>query len=84
MNFAKTIFQTSMNTKYEAQVWIPYKKDWLAITSFNNHMDVLTKKYNISFKNSNNIFSGCVGYGLERIAYSIISQYGEKFLKIKF
>ena len=84
INYAKTIFQTTMNTKIEAQVWIPYKKKWLAVASFNNHMDVLVNKYNIKLKNNNKLFSGCTGYGYERLLFSIVSQHGPQLKKIKF
>jgi hypothetical protein len=69
----KMAYQSLNNLKFEFQFWLPNEKKWLAVGSFNNHLDVLTKKYKINF-NKNNLHSGCVGWGYERFVYAIISQ----------
>ena len=69
----KMNYQSLNNLKFELQFWLPNEKKWLAVGSFNNHQDVLTKKYNINF-NKNNLHSGCVAWGYERFVYAIISQ----------
>lgn len=69
----KLIFQGSQNLKYEVQFFLPNENKWLAVGSFNNHLTALTNKYNIK-KNSNFLYSGCIGFGFERFIYSIICQ----------
>lgn len=69
----KMNYQSLNNLKFELQFWLPNEKKWLAVGSFNNHLDVLTKKYKINF-NKNNLHSGCVAWGYERFVYAIISQ----------
>jgi seryl-tRNA synthetase len=70
----KKAFQIHNNLKYEIQMYLPYEKEWLAVGSFNNHLDTLTKKYKITGRKNKNVFSGCVGFGYERLIYSIYSQ----------
>jgi seryl-tRNA synthetase len=71
----KMAYQSLNNLKFEFQFWLPNEKKWLAVGSFNNHMDTLVKKYKISLKkNKNNFYSGCIGWGYERLVYSILSQ----------
>ena len=69
----KMNYQSLNNLKFELQFWLPNEKKWLAVGSFNNHQDVLTRKYNINF-NKDNLHSGCIGWGYERFVYAIISQ----------
>ena len=57
-------------------MYLPYEKKWLAVGSFNNHLDTLTKAYSIKSKNNKKINSGCVGIGYERLLYAIYSQQG--------
>ena len=75
-NIGKKIFQHSNNLKYEILMYLPYEKKWLAVGSFNNHLDTLTKAYSIKSKNNKKINSGCVGIGYERLLYAIYSQQG--------
>ena len=74
----KKIFQFSNRLKYEIQIYLPFEKKWLAVASFNNHLDTIVKTYNIKFKNKKKIFSGCVGVGYERLLYGYFSQKGVK------
>ena len=67
-------FQIHNSLKYEIQMYLPYEKEWLAVGSFNNHLNTLTKKYKIKGKKNEDIFSGCVGFGYERLIYSMYSQ----------
>ena len=43
----KMSFQSINDLKFEFQFWLPNEKKWLAVGSFNNHLDVLVKKYKI-------------------------------------
>ena len=69
----KMAYQSMNNLKFEFQFWLPNEKKWLAVGSFNNHLDVLVNKYNIKFKKKL-IHSGCLGWGYERLIYAVISQ----------
>ena len=69
----KIFYQSAQTLKYEMQFYLPEEKKWLAVGSFNNHLDLLTKKYQIKDK-SKFIYSGCIGFGYERLLYSLISQ----------
>jgi seryl-tRNA synthetase len=72
----KKIFQLANKLKYELEVYLPFEKKWIAVGSFNNHLDTLTKRYSI--KNCN---SGCIGIGYERFLYAFFSQ--KKIYKFK-
>ena len=72
----KKIFQYSNRLKYELQIYLPFEKKWLAVASFNNHLDTIVKSYNIQFTDKKKIFSGCVGVGYERLLYGYFSQKG--------
>jgi len=69
----KLLFQKSKILKYEVQFFLPKENKWLAVGSFNNHLTSLTNKYSIK-RNSNLLFSGCIGFGFERFIYALISQ----------
>tara|TARA_B100000989_G_scaffold299057_1_gene292642 strand:- start:5826 stop:6944 length:1119 start_codon:yes stop_codon:yes gene_type:complete len=69
----KIFYQSIQSLKYEIQFYLPKEKKWLAVGSFNNHLNILTQKYKIK-SNSKYIYSGCIGFGYERFLYSLISQ----------
>jgi seryl-tRNA synthetase len=69
----KMAYQSLNDLKFEFQFWLPYEKKWLSVGSFNNHLDILVKKYNIKY-GKNKLYSGCIGWGYERFIYAIISQ----------
>ncbi|MGA1823440.1 MAG: aminoacyl--tRNA ligase-related protein [bacterium] len=73
---SKRIFQSVMELKYEIQVYLPHSDSWLSIASFNNHQQSLVKPYDITFQSGAPLYSGCVGYGYERLAYALYSQFG--------
>jgi seryl-tRNA synthetase len=72
----KKIFQQTNRLKYEIQLYLPYEKKWSAVASINNHLETMTKAYNIKFRNKKSISSGCIGIGYERLIYAIYSQKG--------
>jgi len=76
------IFQSSLNLKYELQLFIPHDESWLAIASFNHHRDSLVNPYDISYKNNNaKLNSGCFGLGFERLIYGLYCQKGKDIHK---
>lgn len=77
---SKRSYQTLMNLKYELQFHLPYNDKWLSCVSFNNHQSSLVTPYNISGA-SDEMTSGCVGYGFDRLALAIFAQHGEDIHK---
>jgi len=69
----KMAYQSINDLKFEFQFWLPYEKKWLSVGSFNNHLDILVKKYNIKSEKKS-LYSGCIGWGYERFVYAIIAQ----------
>jgi seryl-tRNA synthetase len=72
----KKIFQLSFKLKYELEFFLPYEKKWIAVASFNNHLDSIVKNYDIKSTNNLKINSGCIGIGYERFLYALYSQKG--------
>ncbi len=70
----RMLYQNINLLKKEFQFWLPNERKWLAVGSFNNHLNSLSNKYNIKDKNNKFINSGCIGWGYERFIYALISQ----------
>lgn len=67
--------QTIDKSKYELRM--SYKEDCdMSVASFNLHGTAFSKPFNIKVQGKETV-TGCVGYGLERIVLSFLSQYGE-------
>lgn len=75
-NQSKRGYQTLMQLKYEMQIFLPHSGAWLSCMSFNDHQTSLVVPYEIEAETGGPLASGCVGYGLERLAYAILSQHG--------
>ena len=73
---AKRIFQTALELKYEIQAYLPHSESWISVASFNNHQQSLVLPYRIHIDSGSELHSGCVGYGYERLAYALYSQFG--------
>jgi seryl-tRNA synthetase len=73
-NDKKRGYQNMMGLKYEMRMKIPYLNAEISCMSFNNHQKTLIEAYNIS--PNRDLASGCVGYGLERLALAVFAQHG--------
>jgi seryl-tRNA synthetase len=73
---AKRAYQSAMALKYELQVTLPHLNDSISCASFNHHQGTLVKSYEITGQGGAALQSGCVGYGFERLAYALYSQFG--------
>jgi len=71
--------QLILESKYELQTLLPFSNETISIGSFNNHGRVFYDRFNIKSKNPELGFSGCVGWGYERILYAILAQKGVNF-----
>jgi seryl-tRNA synthetase len=69
----KKIYQSMLDLKNEYKFHLPYSNKWLATTSINYHRDNILYGFDI---NTDKLHSGCIAFGLERIALSLFSQFG--------
>ncbi len=71
--------QLISESKYEIQALIPFNKTTISIGSVNNHGNVFFDRFNIKSREPELKFSGCMGWGYERILYAILAQKGLDF-----
>lgn len=72
----KRPYQSLLGLKKELQLKLPYNDRWIAAGSFNLHRDTLVKSYGIKSETGSQLFSACVGFGLERFALAVLAQHG--------
>ena len=69
-------FQSAFQLKFEIRASLPFKDSTLAVGSYNYHQDFFGRHLNISLPDGSPVHTGCVAFGLERIAYAFLAQYG--------
>jgi seryl-tRNA synthetase len=69
-------FQSAFQLKYEIRASLPFSGKTLAVGSYNYHQDFFGRNLNISLPDGSPIHTGCIAFGLERLAYAFLSQYG--------
>ncbi len=69
-------FQTAFQLKYEIRASLPFAGRTLAVGSYNYHQDFFGRHLNITLPDGSPIHTGCIAFGLERMAYAFLSQYG--------
>jgi hypothetical protein len=69
-------FQSAFQLKFEMRASLPFKESTLAVGSYNYHQDFFGRNLNITLPDGSPAHTACVGYGLERIAYAFLAQYG--------
>jgi seryl-tRNA synthetase len=67
--------QRLMELKYELRLDVAPEKT-IAVGSFNFHDDLFGRAFAIDHGGGGPIRSGCVGFGLERLVYAFLCQYG--------
>ncbi len=72
--------QKMIGSKYELHIRLNMNET-IAIGSFNLHGRFLSERFNLykSKEDNENIHTGCVGIGLERMFFAFLSQYGIDF-----
>lgn len=76
-DFKKQVaFQSAFQLKYEIRALIPHRQGTLAIGSYNFHQDFFGRNLGITLPGGSPAFTGCVAFGLERMAYAFLAQYG--------
>jgi seryl-tRNA synthetase len=69
-------FQSAFQLKFEIRASLPYKNATLAVGSYNYHQDFFGRSLNITLPDGSPVHTGCVAFGLERMAFAFLSQYG--------
>lgn len=72
---SRKMYQMSAKSKYEIRGYLVPEKKFVALGSVNRLGSHMTSLFNISF-NKKQAHSGCVAFGLERIACVFLSQHG--------
>jgi seryl-tRNA synthetase len=60
----------------DIELYIPSTNSWLEVVGASVLWNIQTKRFNIKSKNNEELWSGCVGIGLERLMYSFLAQKG--------
>ena len=69
-------FQSAFQLKYEIRASLPFKDSTLAVGSYNYHQDFFGRHLDITLPDGKPIHTGCTAFGLERMAYAFLAQYG--------
>lgn len=69
-------FQSAFQLKFEIRARLPFKESTLAVGSYNYHQDFFGRSLNITLPDGSPAHTGCVAFGLERIAFAFLAQYG--------
>jgi seryl-tRNA synthetase len=69
-------FQSAFQLKFEIRARLPFKHSTLAVGSYNYHQDFFGRHLNITLPDGSPAHTGCVAFGLERMAYAFLAQYG--------
>lgn len=69
-------FQSAFQLKYEIRARLPFKDSTLAVGSYNYHQDFFGRRLNITLPDGSPTHTGCVAFGLERVAYAFLAQFG--------
>lgn len=69
-------FQSAFQLKFEIRASLPFKKNTLAVGSYNYHQDFFGRNLNITLEDGSPVHTSCVAFGLERITYAFLAQFG--------
>ncbi len=72
----QSAFQSAFQLKFEIRARLPFREGTLAVGSYNYHQDFFGRNLNITLEDGSPAHTGCVAFGLERIAYAFLAQYG--------
>jgi seryl-tRNA synthetase len=68
-------FQSAFQLKFEIRASLPFKGSTLAVGSYNYHQDFFGRSLNISLPDGAPAHTGCVAFGLERMAFAFLAQF---------
>jgi seryl-tRNA synthetase len=69
-------FQSAFQLKFEIRARLPFKDSTLAVGSYNYHQDFFGRSLAINLSDGSYAHTGCVAFGMERMAYAFLSQFG--------
>lgn len=69
-------FQSAFQLKFEIRARLPFKDSTLAVGSYNYHQDFFGRHLNITLPDGSPAHTGCVAFGLERIVFAFLAQFG--------
>jgi len=69
-------FQSAFQLKFEIRARLPFSDSTLAVGSYNYHQDFFGRNLNITLPDGSPAHTGCVAFGLERIAFAFLAQFG--------
>lgn len=69
-------FQSAFQLKFEIRARLPFKDSTLAVGSYNYHQDFFGRSLNITLPDGSPAHTGCVAFGLERMAFAFLAQFG--------
>ncbi len=74
-------FQSAFQLKYEIRAWLPFRdtpdgRATLAVGSYNYHQDFFGRNLEITLPDGSPAHTGCVAFGLERMAFAFLAQFG--------
>jgi seryl-tRNA synthetase len=69
-------FQSAFQLKYEIRARLPFKESTLAVGSYNYHQDFFGRQLNMTLADGSPAHTGCAAFGLERMAFAFLAQYG--------
>ena len=72
----QSAIQSAFELKLEVRATLPRKGKTLAVASYNYHQDFFGRRMNIRLPDGTIAHTACVGFGLERLAYALVSQFG--------
>jgi seryl-tRNA synthetase len=72
---AQAAYQQGFELKFELLVPLPYSGKKLAVGSVNYHQDFFGRSFEIQV-NGSHAHTGCLAFGLERLALAFIAQHG--------
>jgi seryl-tRNA synthetase len=72
----QSAFQNAFQLKYEIRAKLPFKQATLAVGSYNHHQDFFGRNLKITLPDGKPAHTGCVAFGLERLAFAFLSQFG--------
>lgn len=76
----RATFQSALKLKQEIKIKVKSGNS-IAVASFNNHLTTLSDKFNILSNCKSHLYSGCVGWGMERLTYALMCYLGPDIKK---
>ena len=67
----------------DLEIYLPKEKEWLELAGAAVLFDINTSRFKITSTKNENLWSGCLGIGLNRFMYALIAYHGTDIKKIE-